>query len=157
VRYSIVAIVAGMLIVAACSSDGGDTVTTETLDGVVFEVAFDGVTCEVTGPAEVVAGAYPFVITDDSGMQGTDVRTWVLAEGYTYDDVLALQSAPGEYIRLTDWATLSPLAFITFDGALQQNQTMKGLDLATASHAVTIGTGDPSGIWVCAPLEVTSS
>ena len=160
VRFSTVALVACVLILAACSSDSSatDTTTTEqAVDGEVFEVMFDGVECEVNGPTEVVAGAYPFVITDVSGMEGTDVRTWVLEEGYTYEDVLALQSAPGEYIRLADWAELSPIAFITFDGELQENQTVLGLDLETASHVVTIGTGRPSGIWVCGALEVTGS
>ena len=160
VRSSTVAIVASVLIFTACSSDGGtaDTTTTEqAVDGEVFEVMFDGVECEVNGPTEVVAGAYPFVITDVSGMEGTDVRTWVLEEGYTYEDVLALQSAPGEYIRLSDWAELSPLAFITFDGELQENQRALALDLETASHAITVGTGSPSGIWVCGALEVTGS
>lgn len=161
VRFSTVALAACVLVSAACSSDdmATDTTTTtvEAVDGDVFEVVFDGVECEVNGPTEVAAGAYPFVITDVSGMEGTDVRTWVLEDGYTYDDVLALQSAPGEYIRLADWAELSPIAFITFDGELQENQTVLGLDLEPASHVVTVGTGRPSGIWVCGALEVTGS
>jgi hypothetical protein len=166
-----------VLLLASCSSsdEAADTTATTTtteattttttaastteqaVAGEVFEVMFDGVECEVNGPSQVVAGTYPFVITDVSGMEGADVRTMVIGEGYTYDDVLALQSEPGEYIRPPDWVELSPIAFVTFEGELQENQTVKTLDLEIATHAISVGTGSPSGIWVCGVLQVAGS
>ena len=72
-----------------------------------FEVVFDGTECTTDGPALVDAGDDPFTLTDLSGMQGAEIRTWIIDDGYTYDDVLNLQSEPGEYISLLDWAQFS--------------------------------------------------
>ena len=132
------------------------TTIEQAVDVEVFEIVFDGVACEVNGPTEVVAGAYPFVITDVSGMEGVDTRTMVIGDGHTYDDVLASQSEPGEYF-VPPWVELSPIAFIAFDGELQENQTVKTLELEVATHAITVGTGSPSGVWVCGELQVTGS
>ena len=138
------------------TSPASTTTIEQAVGGEVFEIMFDGVECEVNGPSEVAAGTYPFVITDVSGVEGVDVRTMVIGEGHTYDDVLASQSEPGQYFT-PPWVELSPIAFVAFDGELQENQTVKTLDLEIATHAITIGTGSPSGVWVCGELQVTGS
>jgi hypothetical protein len=121
----------------------------------LIEVMFDGTECITDGPAQVAAGDYPFILTDLSGMQGAEVRTWIIDDGYTYDDVLNLQSEPGEYISTPDWAQFSSNSFAPVERDLAENQAGKTIVLDTGLHAILVGTGKPPMIWFCGALQVS--
>lgn len=159
IRSSSVVAVACVLILAACSSGddaAGSTTTVDSAGGEVFAVMFDGVECVVEGPTEVSPGTYPFVMTDVSGMGGVDLRTMLIDEEHDYDDLVALQGESGEYVSMPDWGEFSLNAFESYDGELQENEESKSIVLESGSHAIVIGTGKPSGTWICAELEVAA-
>ena len=66
-------------------------------------ITFDGNECTVTGPTEIPTGNYPFVWNDLSEEQNSDFWVCRLLEGKTYQDVLDLQSEPGEYFPKESW------------------------------------------------------
>ena len=70
----------------------------------IIEVTFDGSACTVTGPDEVSTGVHSFVLLDLTSEGLADVRTMALQDGYTYQDLLDLQSEPGEYVPIPPWA-----------------------------------------------------
>ena len=61
-------------------------------------VTFDGKGCTVTGPAEVPRGNYPFIWNDMTEEQDTSFYPTRILDGSTFQDLLDLQSVPGEYI-----------------------------------------------------------
>ena len=165
-RWSATVVVAVVMVAASgCGSDAEDPTTTvatgesaaSSAPTEAFQVMFDGASCVVEGPGEVPAGSYDFVLTDDSGMEGADVRTMHLADGHTYADLEALQAQPGDYLKKPDWTEWSLNAFGQVDAVLADNQFGKVIVLDPGTHAIVVGTGRPSGTWLCAPVEVTST
>jgi hypothetical protein len=140
------------LVVAACgnTSEPADTtvVTTTTAtptttaatvpaasDEPVFDMAFDGTTCTVVGPTQVPAGVYSFYLTDTSGF---DVLAGAIraGDGHTYDDLVALQAAPGETFTFPSWASLAMFTFAPLARDLAENETRLVLD--AGEHAIAL-------------------
>ena len=164
-RWSATVVLAVVMVAASgCGSDAEDpTTTVESAASTVssaaneaFQIMFDGASCVVDGPDRVAAGSYDFVLTDDSGMEGADVRTMHLADGHTYADLEALQTQPGDYIKKPEWTEWSLNAFGQVDAVLADTEFGKVIVLDPGTHAIVVGTGRPSGTWLCAPVEVTS-
>jgi hypothetical protein len=68
----------------------------------VGDVIFDGTECTVSGSTELPPGRYSFVLKDQSELE---VNLFVsrLTDGKTFQDLLDLQSEPGEYVPEQDW------------------------------------------------------
>ena len=124
--------------------------------GAFFVVMFDGTECTTEGPTVVAAGDYPFVLTDLSDMTGADVRTQVLDDGYTYQDMLDFQGGAGEYFSPPEWAKFALNGFAPVEREMAENQTGKTIVLDTGLHAITVGTGRPSTVWLCGSLHVVA-
>lgn len=123
----------------------------------IIEVTFDGETCTSTGPYEVPAGEQSFVLIDLSTTSQAQQRAWAIDASHTYDDLLALQGEPGEYISLPEWATTALTTFRPIDRDLADNELGNKIVVEPGEYAITVGTGQPSGIWLCGQLIVVAS
>ncbi len=121
----------------------------------ILEVAFDGSVCTTIGPAVVPTGVHSFLLKDLTGEGLADVRTMAVSEGYTYEDLLDLQSEPGEYVPLPEWADWPLTTFEPIDRELDENEIGKRLILEPGVHGIVVGTG--KGLWFCGQLTVTDS
>ncbi len=122
---------------------------------VLLEVTFDGEACTTEGPTVVPTDTHSFVLKDLTGEGLADVRTMAIAEGHTYEDLLDLQSEPGEYVPLPEWAEWPLTTFEPGDRELGDNDLGKRLILEPGVHGIVVGTG--KGIWFCGRLTVTDS
>ena len=115
--------------------------------GITFEVTFDeDDNCKVIGPTEVPVGEYLFVLDDRSRL---DLGLWVVQfhEGKTYQDLLDLQSEPGEYIEQPLWTT-HPFYFTRDHETWTVNLDESG------EHAIVLGSYSPKSVWVCSAFQV---
>jgi len=71
---------------------------------ITFEVTFDGNECIGSVPTELPVGDHTFILYDRSDMKA---ELWLvrLKEGKTYQDLLDMQSAPGEWDPMPRWAS----------------------------------------------------
>jgi hypothetical protein len=124
----------------------------------VGDVIFDGTECTVSGSTELTAGTYSFVLRDLSE-EDVNVLVMRLTDGKTFQDLLDLQSEPGEHVPrpLTDW--LAPVeergtAWQKPDGG--EVHTYKLIN--EGEYAVVLWsfatTTTPPRDWLCAPIWV---
>jgi hypothetical protein len=68
-----------------------------------FEAIFEGNECIYSGPGELPIGDFTFVLFDQSDLKA---ELWLvhLTDGKTYQDLLDMQSAPGEWYPKPRWA-----------------------------------------------------
>ena len=115
-----------------------------------IEVTFDGTECTVSGPTELPTGDHKFVLKDLSE-QNQVLYVSLLLDGKTYQDLLDLQSEPGEYYPKPSWV-------VHTKGGMRRNA--KGEHVWTYSldiegeHAIYLGSAFPHSLWFCAPLKV---
>ena len=119
----------------------------------IIEVTFDGSACTATGPDKVSAGVHSFVLLDLTGEGLADLRTMAIQDGHTYQDLLDLQSEPGEYIPIPPWAEWPLSTFERVDRDLAENELGKKLILEPGEHWIVVGTG--KGDWFCGALRVS--
>ena len=136
------------------ASTTSQAATESTAAGSTFRVEIEETGCEVTGPGDVTAGEYGFVLINSLGDSSADVRTVHLNDGVTYQDLLAAQAEPGDYVPLTDWGTFSLDSFAAVDEVLGENERGKVLVLDPGEHAIVVGLA--TGTWPCAPLTVSA-
>ncbi len=113
-----------------------------------IEVTFDGNECTVSGPTEIPTGNYPFVWNDLSEQQNTDFWVSRLLDGKTFQDLLDLQSEPGEYFPKPSWVVHSP-GYYSFTAEVW----VIILD-EVGEHAIYLGGKNPLSIWHCASFQV---
>lgn len=111
-----------------------------------IEIAFDGNECTVSGPTEVPTGNYPFVWNDLSEQQNTDFWVGRLLDGHTYQDLLDLQSEPGEYYPKPSWVVHSS-AYYSFDAEIW-------VVILDEPGDYFIDLGSKHSLWFCAPFKV---
>jgi len=68
------------------------------------ELTFDGNECTVSGPSEVPTGKYSIVFNDTSEQPGIQVNLLGLLEDKTIQDLIDIQSEPGEWYPKPSWA-----------------------------------------------------
>jgi hypothetical protein len=115
--------------------------------GITFEVTFDeNDDCIVIGPTKVPLGEYLFVLDDRSEL---NLGLWVVQfhEGKTYQDLLDLQSEPGEYIEQPLWTT-HPFNFT------RDHETWTVSLDESGEHAIVLGSYSPKSVWVCYAFQV---
>ncbi len=119
----------------------------------VFDVAFDGKTCTVTGPTHVPAGVYSFFLTNSSGFGLGDPGAIRAGDGHNYEDLVALQTAPGETFSFPPWASLAMFSFAPMPRDLADNEVRLVLD--TGEYGIAVVRPSPEGKWFCAGISVT--
>ena len=161
------------LLLAGCSTPAATTVsptdtptvipltpepTSESLpkyDPNTILVTFTGDECTVSGPTELPTGNNTFVLKDLSG-QYHELYVSILLDGHTYQDVLDLQSEPGEYVPKPRWVVHT----LKIERAWNESN---GEEVYTfrfyreGEHAIYIGSYSPLSIWHCGPLMVVES
>ena len=113
-------------------------------------VTFDGSECTVSGPGEVSTGKYNFVLNDISGEENVRIMVARLEEGRTFQDLINIQSEPGEDFSYGSWISI-PFMF-TVDHIVYTYY----LD-TPGEHAIEVGSFVPHNLWLCAPLRVVGA
>jgi hypothetical protein len=118
----------------------------------VGDVIFNGTECNVSGPIELPPGRYSYVLKD---LSEDDVTIFVgrLTAGKTFQDILDLQSEPGEYFPWQDWIKLaieSGVAWNKPDGGEVHTYIFN----SEGEYVVGLGSTSPAKRWFCAPFWV---
>jgi hypothetical protein len=133
------------------------TTTTSTtlaaLEGPVFDVAFDGTTCTVVGPTQVPPGTYSFFLTDTSSFGVQPQGVIRAGDGHSYEDLVALQSAPGETFSFPEWASLALTSFAPMSRDLADNEVRLVLD--PGEYGIALVKDRPEAKWFCSGISVT--
>jgi len=114
-------------------------------------VTFDGNECTVSGPTELPTGEHSFLVKDLSG-QGQYLYVSRLLDGKTFQDLLDLQSEPGEYVPKPSW--------VIWQGRRPTERIAEGEHLYTfvlnkeGEHSIELYVSSPRSLWFCAPLKV---
>lgn len=114
---------------------------------ITFEVTFDEKhNCIVSGPKEVPIGDYLISLNNLSEIT-VDVAITHLIDGHNYQDLLAMQSEPGEPYIKEYW--MSQPYYFTKDHKIWTYS----LDEA-GEHVILILQHVFKGIWICDPFQV---
>ncbi len=105
----------------------------------------------MSGPTELPVGEHQFILKN---LSGQTVDLWVshLLDGKTFQDMLDLQSEPGEYVPPPSWVVLA------IKRGTEWNES-KGEKVYTflveeGENVIDIGINYPASLWLCAPLKV---
>jgi hypothetical protein len=129
------------------------TMVPPALEEAVFDVAFDGTTCTVVGPTQVPAGVYSFFLTDSSSF-GVEYAAIRAGDGHSYEDLVALQAAPGETFSLPPWASLAMFSFAPMSRDLADNEIRLVLD--AGEYGISLLRPSPrERKWFCSGISVT--
>jgi len=114
-------------------------------------VTFDGNDCTVTGPTELPTGEHSFLLKDLSGQRQVLYVSHLL-DGKTFQDMLDLQSEPGEWYPKPSW--------VIHPGRRPTERIAEGEHLYTfvlnkeGEHSIELYASSPRSLWFCAPLKV---
>jgi hypothetical protein len=141
----------------ATTTTAPTTTTTSTtlaaLEGPVFDIAFDGTTCTVAGPTRVPPGTYSFFLTDTSSFGVLPPGATKAGDGHSYEDLVALQSAPGETFSFPEWASLAMTSFAPMSRDLADNEVR--LVLEPGEYGIALVKDKPQAKWFCSGISVT--
>ena len=137
-------IVLSLGLVSAC---GGDTA--------IAALEFDGSECTANLPASVAAGTHSFVLTNTSDLSSVPVYVVELSDDYSYGELAALQSSPGEYFPLPEWATYALRELNITDDDEEVQRRRFAFALEPGDYAVYLWASRPAAIWLCGSLSVT--
>ena len=125
-------------------------------DGAI-EVVFDGSDCSTDVSAAVTSGTHSFVLTDRSDLDHVEMWVRNIAEGHSYDDLLAAMrdaGGPGVYFAKPEFVGSTPLvapaASLGDDGTHYQHLVEPG------TYAFVVADADDL-IWLCGSFEVVDA
>ena len=125
-------------------------------EGIV--VTFDGIECTVTGPNKLPVGDQPFVLIDQSDK---DVIFWVsrLLDGKTLQDLIDMQSEPGEWSPKPDWVEYSRHTGGPFKNRHGEGEIWSYDLNQEGDFFLYVGedTAEIKSIYYCAPLTVVAA
>ncbi len=149
-----------LFLVAACAStqpaQTPPLLPDESVEDVVIEageVIFDGTECTFSGPTELPKGKYSFVLKDLSEMDVDLFVRRLTDEKKGYQDLLDLQSEPGEYHPRPDWLidAMEPGSEeYEPDGGVVHTYLLT----KEAEYVIFVFSLIPRILWYCAPLQV---
>jgi hypothetical protein len=96
-------------------------------------------------------GEYKFIFKNLSG-KTVDLNVIRLTDGRTYQDLLDLQSEPGEYIPEPSWIVSAIKRGTEWNES--KGEKVYTFSVEEGEHAIEIWVNYPTGIWFCAPLKV---
>ena len=120
-----------------------------------FEVTYDGKGCVVSGPAEVAAGNYQFILKNHTD-EKIDLWVSILKDGKTYQDLLDRQGDPGKFMRKPGWAKHDPKIYQGWNEELGGDEITLML-FEVGEHAIYVGPLNKDSLWFCAPLIVVEA
>jgi hypothetical protein len=122
----------------------------------VGDVTFDGTECTVSGSTELPPGRYSFVLKNLSE-EDASLLIFRLPDGKAFQDLLDLQSEPGEWVSKPDWAidaVETGVAWYKEDGG----EVHTYMFINEGEYALVIwrmpAEATQPGIWFCAPFWV---
>ena len=156
------------LLAAGCGDSGTDTTVADTSAAEepaaaaagTFEVTFRGDRCEVDGPLQIEPGDRSFVVTNTVSTEVIPLYVVALADGHTMQDLFDLQrleGGPGAFMAMPDWVVYALRSFGVPEPELTDSQQHYGFSLDAGVHAIYLRRDSPSGLWLCAPLDVVVS
>ncbi len=140
----IISILIVPLLMTACAS--GDEIKP-------LVVSYDGEECVVTGPTELPAGEH-IVIFIDTSEQDAHLSISTLLEGKTTQDLIDLQSYPGEYMDKPSWVKNDRNGYKleeTKDGRVFTHTYYLN---DVGEHAIYCWNYSPDTIWFAASLTI---
>lgn len=120
-----------------------------------FEVTFDGNECIIAVPAELPAGKYSFVLKDLSGAD-MDFYLSLINEGHTFQDLLDMQSEPGEFYPQPYW-THHPTKLAQKWDESYGGTVYTFLLVEIGEYVSSVGRYDPDSNWYCAPFQIVEA
>jgi hypothetical protein len=122
-----------------------------------FEVMFDGNECTDTLPAQLPKGYYSIVFTNNSDIKG---EAWLvyLEDGKTFQDLLDMQSEPGEWDPKPSWAYYAGRGSVKSEESNGKEVvfTKWSLDIA-AEYIIFCYIPSPQMIYYAGPVMVVES
>jgi ABC-type transport system substrate-binding protein len=120
-----------------------------------IEVTFDGNECTVAGPAELPRGEYNVILKYPSEGR-VDLWMSFLQDGRTYQDLLDMQSEPGEYFQEPNWVLWDPRILRGWNESVD-GEIFTFMLNKVGEHVIYVGNYSPGAIWFCAPLMITEA
>jgi hypothetical protein len=118
----------------------------------LIEVRFDGSQCTLSDLTELPPGTHSFILFDSSG---TNQELWIsnYIFGKSWQDVLDLQSEPGEYFPKPGWAVHPPLILKSGDDS--SGGKIYTFKFSTEGrYGIAVGRDNPASLWLCGPFLV---
>ncbi len=112
-----------------------------------IEVFFYGNECTVSGPTEIPKGDHPIVLNDQSDMN-VILLVGKLTDGKTFQDLLDLQSEPGESFPKPSW-----VVYAQKYSSPDSEYWIYELD-EPGEYALYVWGSSPEILWFCAPRHV---
>ena len=116
---------------------------------VAFQVTLDDSGCTVSGPTEVPTGEYSFLLENLSALN-VEMGVLQLLDGHKYQDMLDLQSEPGQPFSREPW--MSQPFYITKDHKVW-NVTLD----EQGEHVIVVAEYGHAHIWLCIPFQVVEA
>ena len=119
------------------------------------EVIFDEDGCTYSGPSELTTGDHSFVFKDLSD-QNQELWSGQITGGHTYQDLLDLQSEPGEYIPKPNWLYHPRLLSQEMDESVGA-EVYTWRFVMEGDYELTAGTYSPPSVWICGSFQVVAA
>ena len=152
---------AAAALLAACLGVVGCNGSEPTIEGVTFVVELSELDCTVEGPNSVEPGDYWFLLRNSTD-QPTELSVRTIADGNSYQDVVAAQGDPGTEF---DRPPFVGVAMDSFEAppevTLDEGDAIEGFKLVTGEHMIRTWSMRPGDdgtrkLWLCAPLTVVA-
>jgi hypothetical protein len=136
--FVVISILVFVLMISACANNDKP-----------FDVTFDGEECTYTGPTELSMGVQKFAYKNISDREDVDLWAYRLLDGKAFQDLLDLQSEPGEYFPKVSWI-VHPRK--SGEGDESNGGIVFTLDLDIEGEYILLaGSYGPENIWICYP------
>ena len=133
--------------VAGCNSHG----TAQPI-----EFIFDGIECRVDGATELPTGEHLIPLNN---LTDQDIYLWIgqALEGNTWQDSLALQTYPTEWVPAPDWLPKARITFVS-PGPRVADRYMFGFEFESpGEYHVWAENKSAMKLWPCAPISVVQA
>ena len=117
-----------------------------------YEVTLEGDECVYSGPTELPVGEYEIIFKNKGELSGGEVYVFYLRDGHTHQDLVNVQSEPGEYFE-RDWTVYSMKDYVGWD---EDNNNIYNFHLNdVGDYSIVVNyEAEQKNIWLCSPLTV---
>ena len=117
-----------------------------------IEVIFEGNGCTASGPTRLPTGDHSFAYKN---LSEDNIDLWVgrILDGKTYQDMLNLQSEPGEFIPQPSWTVHQRQLGKAWNESI--GGEIYTFDLNNeGEHYIVVGSYSPKSVWFCGSFQV---
>ena len=122
----------------------------------IFEVTVDENGCTYSGPTELTPGEYSIVLKNLSEKNQLMYLNRY-KDGYTYQDFLALQSEPGEYIPKPTWADYPKMLSDTVSDDEHGGQVYTFIFDVEGETGIVVASSSPRRMFACGSFHVVEN